>query len=82
MRFRPSGGMGKVSRKELKEATRARAEAMLVDLDTGRIVASPSFDWSPKTHSGNPDAARAGEAALAAGVQEFVESLRAELGGK
>ncbi len=61
---------------------RARAEAMLVDLDTGRIVASPSFDWSPKTHSGNPDAARAGEAALAAGVQEFVESLRAELGGK
>ena len=61
---------------------RARAEGMLVDLDTGRIVASPSFDWSPKTHNGDRDTSRAGEAALAAGLKEFVDGLRAELGDK
>ena len=59
---------------------RARAEGMLVDLDTGRIVASPSFDWSPKTHNGDRDVSRAGEAALAAGVKEFIEGMRVELG--
>jgi hypothetical protein len=59
---------------------RARAEGMLVDLDTGRIVASPSFDWSAKSHNGDRDVGRAGEAALAAGVGEFIERLRAELG--
>lgn len=59
---------------------RARAEGMLVDLDTGRIVASPSFDWSPKTHNGDRDVSRAGEAALAAGVKEFIDGMRVELG--
>jgi hypothetical protein len=58
---------------------RAKAEAVVFDLDSGRNVASTGFDWSAETQTGNADPARAAEATLQKAAQLVSEKLKAEL---
>ena len=57
----------------------ARGEAVVLDLDEGRVVASAGFDWSPGTHTGEEDAARAAEGALLKAAKELGLLLSEEL---
>jgi hypothetical protein len=58
---------------------RARADAVVFDLDSGRNVASTGFDWSAETQTGNADPARAAEAALQKAAQLVSANLKAQL---
>jgi len=58
---------------------RARADAALLDLDTGREVASAGFDWSADTQTGKSVPAQAADESLLKAAQEMAKLLKAEL---
>ena len=57
----------------------ARGEAVVLDLDQGRVVASAGFNWSPGTHTAEKEAARAAEGALLKAANQLGQLVRNEL---
>ena len=57
----------------------ARGELQILDLSEGQVIATAGFDFSPGTHTGDKNPARAAEAALLLAAKELGKYLEREL---